>query len=75
MEKKKQQLPSAQEWQSLKELIKCLQECDEWTFNTKYLELRLDTRLDQGDYWCLIKDKQGDYLTIDQLKQERTRCK
>jgi hypothetical protein len=59
------------EWVGLKDLLKLLKELPQWSFSTKYLNIRLDTRFIQGDYGCLIKDDKGNILSLDDIRKSR----
>jgi hypothetical protein len=59
------------EWQSLKELIKTIQKMPQWSFGTKYLNIRLDTRYINNDYGILIKDDKGNILSINDIIEQR----
>ena len=59
-------------WVGLKDLIKVLQKYDVWSFDTKYLNIYLDTRFINGDYGCTIKTRDGnEYLSIEDLIEKR----
>lgn len=60
------------EWVPLKELLKVLIKMDAWTMDTKYLNIYLDTRFLDGDFYCTIKDREGKrYLSLNDLKEIR----
>jgi len=61
------------EWVDIKEVFKILKdENSMWSGDTKYLELRVDTRhYIDGTFRCLIKDRNGNLITLEELKEKR----
>ena len=56
----------------LKDLLVILKEYDMWSMDTKYLQIFLDTRCINDEWYCTIKDRKGkEYLSLDDLKKRR----
>jgi hypothetical protein len=59
------------DWVKLGDLLRLIQKNPQWSFNNKYLNLRLDTRLIKNDYHCIIKDNKGTILSLEDIKAGR----
>jgi len=61
------------EWVDIRKVFEILKDKNSmWSFDTKYLELRVDTRhYIDGTFKCVLRDKNGKYLTLDELKEKR----
>ena len=61
------------EWVDIKDVFKILKDNNSmWSMDTKYIELRVDTRYYiDGTFKCILRDSNGNYLTLDELKEKR----